>query len=255
MQANRRSFLRSLGVLAAGLSFPVQGLGVGSASQIQISQLVYPGGNWRPRPTALRRLAWEIHKRTAVETALEPTEVKPVTRMLATSPIAYMSGDRPFPKWRDTAVHALGRFIKLGGTLIIDPAVTTDGDPKGLELALDGLIEGVVSGTPRRDIPANHVLYRTFYQISRPVGRVEGPSTLSGYEIDGRFAVIRSRHDLGGAWARDNLGNWEFDVVPGGERQRETAFRLGVNMVLYSLCLDYKDEEPHRRFNPRLTGT
>ena len=59
------------------------------------------------------------------------------------------------------------------------------------------------------------------------------------------FAVIRGDHDLGGAWARDNLGNWEFEAVPGGPTQRESAIRLGVNVVLYALLLDYKDEQAH----------
>jgi hypothetical protein len=34
-------------------------------------------------------------------------------------------------------------------------------------------------------------------------------------------------------------------VVPGGEDQREEAFRLGINLVMYALCLDYKTEQAH----------
>jgi hypothetical protein len=146
-------------------------------------------------------------------------------------------------------VSALSRFIKLGGTLVVDPAYTPDGDADGFEASVNGQIEKIMPGTKASDIPDEHVIYRAFYQISRPVGRVEGPPKLTGYKIGQRFAIIRTKHDLGGAWARDNLGNWEFEVRPGGERQRENAFRLGVNLVLYTLCLDYKDEKPHRRFS------
>jgi hypothetical protein len=109
-------------------------------------------------------------------------------------------------------------------------------------------------GVVHKKVPQSHVLYRSFYEITRPIGRVRGPENLTGYEMEGRLAIIRTRHDLGGAWARDNLGNWEFAVTPGGVRQRENAFRLGVNLVLYALCLDYKDESPHRRFGRQRLG-
>jgi hypothetical protein len=92
------------------------------------------------------------------------------------------------------------------------------------------------------------VLFRSFYLVTRPVGRVEGPDHLEGVERSGRLAVLYSRHDLGGAYERDNLGNYRHSVVPGGERQREFAFRLGVNVVAYALCLDYKDDQVHAPF-------
>ena len=254
MQANRRAFLRSLGFLTAGVAVPRGLAAVGKASQIHLAQLVYPGGNWRPRTTALRRLSWEVHKRTAVDADLEPLEVKPATAPLSQSPLLYVSGDRPFPELGEDAAAALGRFVKLGGTLILDPAFTPDGDADGLDASLDSLMAAVLPGIPQTPVPGAHVLYRAFYQLPRPVGRIEGPAELTAYAIGDRLATIRARHDLGGAWARDNLGNWEMEVTPGGERQRESAFRLGINLVLYSLCLDYKDEEPHRRFNRRIVG-
>ncbi len=252
MQANRRSFLKTAGIIVAGLAVPGRAFGVGAASQVHIAQLVYPGGNWRPRPTALRRLAWEIHKRTAVDAALEPIEAKAKPSALAASPLVYVSGDRTFPDWSDSTTQALKRFIRLGGTLIIDPALDPGRDAAGFDASIDKQIERILPGVTRSGVPPDHVLYRSFYQITRPVGRVEGPKTLTGHETDGRLAIIRTKHDLGGAWARDNLGNWEHEVVPGGERQRESAFRLGINLVLYALCLDYKNEEPHRRFNRQI---
>ena len=47
---------------------------------------------------------------------------------------------------------------------------------------------------------------------------------------------------------RDNYGTWEHECYPGGERQRELAFRLGVNLVMYALCLDYKTDQVHVPF-------
>ena len=253
MQANRRKFIKTCALTAAGILLPSRGLAVGAASQVKILQLVYSGGNWHPRPTALRRLAWEVHKRTAVNTALEPEEVKPVTKSLSLSPLAYLSGDRPFPIFAPQAISALTRFINLGGTLIVDPAGGPGSDMPGFGRSSEKLVQSVMPGVKGKKIPSDHVLYRAFYQIERPFGRVAGPDHLTGYSRDSRVAIIFTHHDLGGAWARDNLGNWVHAVEPGGDRQREKAFRLGINMVLYALCIDYKNEEPHRRFSREIT--
>ena len=45
--------------------------------------------------------------------------------------------------------------------------------------------------------------------------------------------------------SRVGFGRWEHDVIPGGDDQREEAFRLGINLVMYALCLDYKTEQAH----------
>ena len=65
---------------------------------------------------------------------------------------------------------------------------------------------------------------------------------------DDRAVIAYSQNDLGGAWQRDDMGNFEFVCEPGGERQREMAFRLGVNLVMYALCLDYKSDQVHVPF-------
>jgi hypothetical protein len=79
-------------------------------------------------------------------------------------------------------------------------------------------------------------------------GRTASNFELEGAAIDGRTAVIVSKADMGGAWSRDPLGNWDFTVSPGGEPQREMAFRTGVNIVMYSMCTDYKDDSVHLPF-------
>ena len=65
---------------------------------------------------------------------------------------------------------------------------------------------------------------------------------------DNRMVVAYMQNDLGGAWSRDNFGNYEFPCEPDGERQRELSFRIGVNLVMYALCLDYKTDQVHVPF-------
>jgi hypothetical protein len=39
-----------------------------------------------------------------------------------------------------------------------------------------------------------------------------------------------------------------FEVEPRGEAQRERAVRLAVNLAMYVLCSNYKDDQVHAPF-------
>lgn len=221
---------------------------LGAASQIDMPQLIYSGGNWQPRPTALRRLAFELQKRTAIDSVLEPTSTKPLLTKLSASPLLYMAGDRPFTPFIAPWIDTLSRYLRLGGTLVIDPAYTTDGDSAGFDQSVSLLIKELIPHATAQQILPGHVLFHTFYELNNAVGLRKGSTGLTGYAVNNRMAVIKGDHDMGGAWAKDNLGNWEFEIS-GGARQRENAFRLGINIVMYALCGDYKNELPHKQFS------
>ena len=93
-----------------------------------------------------------------------------------------------------------------------------------------------------------HVIFKTFYLLRRAEGRVAGPKTLEAIVRGGQVQVIFSSHDLGGALARGATGAWENPVVPGGDVQRERAIRLAVNIAMYVLCSNYKDDQVHAPF-------
>jgi hypothetical protein len=52
-------------------------------------------------------------------------------------------------------------------------------------------------------------------------------------------------NDYAGAWAVDQRGRGLLPVSPGGETQREMAFRFGVNLVMVALTGNYKDDAVH----------
>ena len=37
-------------------------------------------------------------------------------------------------------------------------------------------------------------------------------------------------------------------MVPGGSPQRELSFRMGINLVMYALCVNYKADQVHIPF-------
>jgi len=197
------------------------------------------------------RLAWEVRKRSSVEPILEPGRAKPDNASLFRSPFLYWRGSNGFPRLSEEAIEGLRKYVHRGGFILIDDATA---GAEEFDRAVRRELLRAFPALPLTPIPPDHTIYRSFYLLSRPVGRVEGPAFLEGVTYGDRIAIVYTRHDLGGALQRDKLGAWSHAVVPGGEAQRERAIRLGVNLVLYALCTDYKDDQVHAPFIMRRRG-
>jgi hypothetical protein len=226
----------------AGWAAPVGAIGELTAVDVR---RVDVAGVEAPRGSASQRLAWEVRQRTSVDTRLEPTHTRLDDPRLFQTPLLYWNGDREFAPLSDAEVTGLKRFVEFGGFVLIDDALPQQ---DGFDRSIRRELQRAFGAGALNRLPSTHTIYRSFYLLERPVGRVEGPEYLEAVVHGGRAAVVYSRHDLGGAWDRDNLGNYLHAVEPGGEGQRETAMRLGVNLVLYALCLDYKDDQVHAPF-------
>lgn len=251
MKQRSTRFLSTAAVLAlvAGLLSPVRGRAIGEASHVDIRGIDL--GHPETRPTARARLAWAVRQRTSVETRLTPTRTRLDDPELFGAPFLFIGGDRAFANPSETEVAGLRRFVELGGFVLIDDASAGN---DGFDQSVRALMRRAFPSMPLRPVPATHTIFRSFYLVNRPVGRVEGPTFVEAIERDARLVVVYSRHDLAGAYERDNLGSHTFDVTPGGERQREMAVRFGVNLVMYALCLDYKDDQVHAPFIMRRRG-
>ena len=68
---------------------------------------------------------------------------------------------------------------------------------------------------------------------------------LEGLWLGDITPVLYSHNDLCGSWLRSPGGGWALDVVPGGERQRIEARKLGINLVLFALTGNYKRDVVH----------
>jgi hypothetical protein len=251
----RRSLATVAVTLAAGLLCaavaPRAARALGESSLLEVRSVAYAGGNPSPRPTAPRRLAWEVRKRTSIDVVLEPGTARLDDPSIFESPFLYWAGDAAFDPLSEREIVGLRRFVRFGGFVLVDDAAP-DGD--GFQRSVRRELGRAFPAQPLRPLPNTHTIFRSFYLLTRPEGRVRGPEQLEAIETDDRVAVVLARHDLGGAWARDNLGSWLHAVTPGGDEQRERAVRLGVNLVMYALCLDYKDDQVHAPFIMRRRG-
>jgi Domain of unknown function (DUF4159) len=236
-----------LGALVAAFAMPRLARAIGPGSKFRFGQLEL-GPGWDPRPSALKRMGWEISKRTSVDVDGEPATVMATSDTLHETPFLYLAGDRAMDLPSGVGIEALRRFLTFGGFLLIDNAEgATDGP---FDASVRKLIAAIFPQPAKglEIVPPDHVVFKSFYLLDKPVGRLALAPALEGVFHDDRLVCAYVANDLGGAWARDDFGNYDFPCEPGGEKQRELAFRLGVNLVMYALCLDYKSDQVHVPF-------
>jgi Domain of unknown function (DUF4159)/Aerotolerance regulator N-terminal len=216
--------------------------------------------------SGLQGLSLFLAQRTALE-AGEPVGLDIARDELSFFPIIYWpivpSAARPSP----AALARIDAYMKNGGTVLFDTrdAIMAPPGPGGANRA-PGMIalRTILSSL---DIPElepvsrDHVLTKTFFLLRDFPGRFNNgqlwvEALPTGNEIadetkrparagDGVSSILITSNDMAGAWATRSDGQAMLPLVPGEPRQREFAFRAGVNIVMYTLTGNYKADQVH----------
>ncbi|MFO0616626.1 MAG: DUF4159 domain-containing protein [Polyangiaceae bacterium] len=243
--ATRRTILRAMA--AAGVAPLVaatrDAMAFGEEGAFNPRILLVGDAKWKGvRETAPARWADEVDHRTSAPARLRPSTVRADTPDLFDEPFVVWAGTEAGAPLLPAEVSNLREFFTMGGLLFVD-----DSNPETgafLAFAKEQLARILPEQTPIA-IGTENVIFRSFYLLKRAYGRVAGPEKLEGIIRGGTLQVILSSHDVLGALARDASGTASLEVVPGGEEQREQAVRLAVNIALYVLCSNYKDDQVH----------
>jgi hypothetical protein len=206
----------------------------------------------------------------AQRTALEPGDPigLDISRdELAFYPLIYWPVVPGAAKPSDQALKRIDTYMKDGGTVLFDTrdAVVAPPGPGGETrspgmLALRQILSSL--DIPELEpVPRDHVLTKTFYLLRNFPGRFDTgqlwvealPAANEDEEATGRPArggdgvssIIISSNDFAGAWATRSDGQPMLPMVEGEPRQRELAFRAGVNIVMYTLTGNYKADQVH----------
>lgn len=191
----------------------------------------------RVSAAGLATLTTVLARRTSAELA-EPMGVDVGRDPLVAFPLLYWPVLPGQGALTTAARAAVNDYLRHGGMILLD--VHDGGDPATLL--------GGVDVPPLMPLPADHVLTRSFYLLDRFPGRRDGETVWVERDPvthDGVSSVVLGRHDWAGAWATGADGRPLFATVPGGNRQREMAYRFGVNLVLYALTGNYKGDQVH----------
>ena len=206
-----------------------------------------------------------LAQRTALE-AGDPVGVDPARDELAFFPLIYWPVVPGAPKPPQNALDKIDAYMKQGGTILFDTRDAIDAlpGPDG-ESRTPGMLQLRIILTsldiPELEpVPHEHVLAKTFYLLHDFPGRfttgqtwVEALPRNEDDEAasrparggDGVSPIIITSNDLAGAWAMRPDGQPMLPLSPGEPRQREFAFRAGVNIVMYTLTGNYKADQVH----------
>jgi hypothetical protein len=229
-------------LLAAAAGLPLGARAFGDASRF-VPALGRHGGRWDVRASGLRRLAWELQRRTSVEVLLEARPLALDSPRLFEHPFLYVSSDGAFPALSSAEVENLRRYLTFGGFLFAEANDGSDG--AGFDASFRRELARVLPQGALAPLPSTHVIFKSFFMLDSAPGRFLNKPNLDAVQLTRRAAVVYSQNDVMGALNRDEAGTWEFEPAPGGSRQRELATRVAINLVMYALCLDYKDDAVH----------
>ena len=205
-----------------------------------------------------------LAQRTALE-AGEPVGVDPAHDELAFFPLIYWPVIPGGPKPSQDAINRIDAYMKHGGTVLFDTRDAVEAPPgAGGESQTPGMqaLRGILSSldVPELEpVPREHVLTKTFYLLRDFPGRFnsgqtwvetlpreeEDEASRPARGGDGVSPIIITSNDLAGAWAMRPDGQPMLPLSLGEPRQREFAFRAGVNIVMYTLTGNYKADQVH----------
>ena len=206
-----------------------------------------------------------LAQRTALETG-DPVGVDPAHDELAFFPLIYWPVVPGAAKPPQDAINRIDAYMKQGGTVLFDTRDAIEAAPgdggaaqtPGM-LALRNILSSLE--VPELEpVPREHVLTKTFYLLRDfpgrfvsgqtwvevlPRGEEEEDASRPARGGDGVSPIIITSNDLAGAWAIRPDGQPMLPLTPGEPRQREFAFRSGVNVVMYTLTGNYKADLVH----------
>jgi hypothetical protein len=209
----------------------------------------------------LTGLGLALKARTSYE-PLEPMGIDLERDDLSFYPLLYWPMDPREKNLSPKALSRLNDYMRQGGTILFDTRDLTLGAAQGP--ASPGTqtlrrLTATLDLPPLEPIPGDHVLTKSFYILRDFPGRWTGgklwvealpPAPKNGAAPparggDGVSPVIIGGNDWAAAWAVDASGHFLSAPSPGGETQREMAFRFGINVAMYALTGNYKADQVH----------
>jgi len=212
----------------------------------------------------LQGLSLFLAQRTALEPG-EPIGLDPARDELAFFPLIYWPVLPNQSKPSQQALDRIDTYMKNGGTVLFDTRDAISASPvPGSQNQTPGMtaLRTILSSLdiPELEpVPRDHVLTKTFFLLQSFPGRFESgqlwvealPAESDDEPArparagDGVSSILITSNDFAGAWAMRPDGQAMLPMVPGEPRQREMAFRAGVNIVMYTLTGNYKADQVH----------
>lgn len=193
-------------------------------------------------------LSFQLGQRTSVEPD-EPHGVNLETDALEVYPLIYYAVPRNAQPLSAKAADKVNAYLRAGGAFVVD---TRDAAPgRDVSADLETLLAGI-DAPPLQPAPSTHVITKSYYLLRSFPGRMNGRLWLESGTADrdtrrgdGVSGLFIGGSDWAGAWAIDRTTGQPLLSMQGGEAAREMAYRFGINLVMYVLTGNYKEDQVH----------
>ena len=210
----------------------------------------------------LQGLSQVLADRTALVPG-NPIGIDPAKDELAFFPLIYWPVVSTLPAPNEATMARIDAYMRQGGTVIfdtrdqLDRAIGPDGQANTPAAQRLRQMLGSLDIPPLQPVPADHVLTKAFYLLNDFPGRYTGgtlwveatdaqaKSDRPVQAGDGVSTILITENDFAGAWATDATGSYLYPTVPAEARQRELAYRAGINIVMYAMTGNYKADQVH----------
>jgi len=209
------------------------------------TQLKYDG-DWNPYPYVYQDIYSFITLTTSIKMLPEPRIVTLKDKQIFYSPFIIMLNNGTFNGFKEEEREILLRYLNNGGILFIEDSSGQKNSKFNTQIRKELSI--LYPDKKLTKIENSHAIYKSFYLIQNVSGRRIINSYLEGLDISNRTAIIYSQNDILGAWARDKFGNYFYECIPGGDKQRFDAQKLFINIIIYSVTGTYKTDIIHKPF-------
>jgi hypothetical protein len=201
---------------------------VAAAPALSIGRLHYDGGgDWYANPSSLPNLITAVHQRTSLKLRDQEQIVRLTDPSLWDVPYLYMTGHGDV-RFTSEEAAILRRYLGNGGFLHVD-------DNYGLDESFRRAVADAFPDRPLVEVPLDHPVYHIVYEFPDGLPKIHEhdglPAQGFGIFIEGRLALYYSyQSDLGDGWEDASVHD-DPDAV------RETALRMGVNLVTYAVAV------------------
>ena len=185
----------------------------------------YKGGDMYNARDGVKNFLRELKRRTLIDVNLTPVELSLEDDTIFQHNFLFLNGHLPVV-FSEKETKNLRKFILAGGFLFAN-------DDYGMDESFRKAMRVVFPDMPLTEIGFNHPVYQSFYALKDGIPKIhehyEGPPKAFGIFTEGRLAVFYAYNsDIGDGWD-------DPEVHQDPENKREEAFRMGVNIVVWSL--------------------
>ena len=202
--------------------------------------------------SGLNNLKLHLNERTSIN----PKGVKEIDIIrdeIFYFPLIYWQISGTLPDLNEKVIKKIKHYFSSGGIILFDivdfSKSYTNINSEKLEYIRR--VFSVLGIDNLQKIPKDHTLTKSYYLLKNFPGRWDNKILLLDNDgldqKDGVNSVIVGLNDWSAAWAKDQNNYYLYQVVPGGDRQRELSIRFGINLVMYALTGNYKSDQVHSK--------